>query len=374
MFTNLIIILLLKLNNNGYAMNIQNEMEKAGAYPCLQVNDIVFVILSQVNEFHVQQASQFQIHFEKQLTLLDKSQWPVLLFTHKDFSHVDGAWTVIPLFEHIVNTHARKNTRWILICEEDTRINVSLLVTTLEQYNATESLFLGRELRDQETTIIHHFAFADNPSQFAYPDFRAGFVLSITLIQQLHHRLQTSRVKSDFSIDPKFELALFVWDEGKGTTLTHIQQFCSADASSDPSCVTSQPGKFPDCHLPVDKRDLYVAVKTCKKFHETRIPVVKATWGKEAELIEYFSEMADNKIPTIDLGIPNTERGHCGKTMAIIKRIINTPELSAVKWILIADDDTIINLNRLQPVVLGERYGYAVVSGGGYDYITGGGG
>ena len=37
--------------------------------------------------------------------------------------------------------------------------------------------------------------------------------------------------------------------------------------------------------------------------------VVKETWGKTASLIEYYSEEADPTIPTIDLGIPNTERG-----------------------------------------------------------------
>lgn len=37
--------------------------------------------------------------------------------------------------------------------------------------------------------------------------------------------------------------------------------------------------------------------------------VVKATWEKEAEFLEYYSDVADDSIPTISLGIPNTERG-----------------------------------------------------------------
>lgn len=37
--------------------------------------------------------------------------------------------------------------------------------------------------------------------------------------------------------------------------------------------------------------------------------VVKETWGKEAARIEYYSEEADKSIPTVSLGVPNTERG-----------------------------------------------------------------
>ena len=36
---------------------------------------------------------------------------------------------------------------------------------------------------------------------------------------------------------------------------------------------------------------------------------MKKTWGKETSLIEYYSDVADPSIPTVDLGIPNTERG-----------------------------------------------------------------
>lgn len=39
------------------------------------------------------------------------------------------------------------------------------------------------------------------------------------------------------------------------------------------------------------------------------VPVVKQTWEREAALIEYYSDYADISIPTIDLGIPNTDRG-----------------------------------------------------------------
>lgn len=39
------------------------------------------------------------------------------------------------------------------------------------------------------------------------------------------------------------------------------------------------------------------------------VPIVKQTWEREASFIEYYSDYAETSIPTVDLGIPNTERG-----------------------------------------------------------------
>ncbi|XP_059177419.1 beta-1,3-glucosyltransferase-like [Physella acuta] len=345
---------------------------------------ILFIVLSQPNEYHVSQAKLFRQQFVDQLTQLDKADWPQLIFTHEDFVDVHGSWTVIPLLGKLVEKLKKSNTSWVFICEEDTQVDIGGLSSLLQQYDPSQEYFLGRELRDQQTTIIHHFAFADDPSKFTYPDFRAGFVLSRALVVSLFKRFKKGKFKADFSIDPKHELSMFIWDNGVGTTLTNIKEFCSADKSSGSHCVTRQPQKFPECGVPLKKQDLVVAVKTCQQFHETRVPIVQATWGKQAGVIEYFSDVKDSRIPTTDLGIPNTERGHCGKTIGIIRRIVDTTALSSPAWVLIADDDTIINLDRLrallacynhrQPVALGERYGYSVVQGGGYDYITGGGG
>ncbi|GBP17192.1 Beta-1,3-glucosyltransferase [Eumeta japonica] len=98
----------------------------------------------------------------------------------------------------------------------------------------------------------------------------------------------------------------------------------------------------------------------------------------------------DETLPAIDIGVPNTKTGHCAKTMAIlrhvVKRVKHTP---TIKWIFLADDDTILGVERLCEIlscarggehatVLGERYGYGYTKKDtlykGYDYITGGGG
>lgn len=39
------------------------------------------------------------------------------------------------------------------------------------------------------------------------------------------------------------------------------------------------------------------------------VPVIKKTWEKDALHLEYYSDHADPSIPTINLGVPNTERG-----------------------------------------------------------------
>lgn len=39
------------------------------------------------------------------------------------------------------------------------------------------------------------------------------------------------------------------------------------------------------------------------------VPLVKQTWEKDAASLEYYSDITDPYIPTIHLGVPNTERG-----------------------------------------------------------------
>ena len=39
------------------------------------------------------------------------------------------------------------------------------------------------------------------------------------------------------------------------------------------------------------------------------VPFVKATWGNTTSHIEFYSDLEDKAIPTIDLGAPKTLRG-----------------------------------------------------------------
>ncbi|CAL8401277.1 unnamed protein product, partial [Boreogadus saida] len=122
----------------------------------------------------------------------------------------------------------------------------------------------------------------------------------------LAERIQYSPLKSDFTIDLKHEIALFIWDEGRGPELQDVPEFCSRPAGAH--CATAVTAPLPDCGDPVKKEDVFVAVKTCEKFHSDRVPVVKATWEKDAAFLEYYSDVTDPSIPTTHLGVPNTER------------------------------------------------------------------
>jgi len=41
----------------------------------------------------------------------------------------------------------------------------------------------------------------------------------------------------------------------------------------------------------------------------TAVNVIKKTWESDVKNLIYFSDVADESIPTVSLGIPNTERG-----------------------------------------------------------------
>uniref|UniRef100_UPI00398F524C beta-1,3-glucosyltransferase-like isoform X2 n=1 Tax=Pristiophorus japonicus TaxID=55135 RepID=UPI00398F524C len=309
-----------------------NEPEKTS----IELYEVVFVVQSQKQSFHANQATKL-----KQDILLQAQAFsqhlPTVLLIHELSKH-EGAWTIIPIIPHLSTTYGKKS--WIFFCEEQTRIQIPKLLEVLSRYDKTEEWFLGKALYDEQSTIIHHYAFAEDPVVFKYPDFAAGWAMSIPLVHRLAKQLKIEKPFADFTIDLKHE------------------------------------GKL------VEKENIFFAVKTCKKFHQERIPIVKKTWEKQAALIEYYSDHVDSSIPTQYLGIPNTERGHCGKTFAILERFVShaVPE---VPWLMIVDDDTLISIPRLQrllscynpkePVFLGERYGYGLGTGG-YSYITGGGG
>uniref|UniRef100_A0A8C3LFJ3 Beta 3-glucosyltransferase n=1 Tax=Chrysolophus pictus TaxID=9089 RepID=A0A8C3LFJ3_CHRPC len=325
---------------------------------------VVFVIQSQSNSFHSKRAEDLKRDILKQTADLGK-ELPTVLLIHQMDRH-EGAWTILPLMRDFSVAYGR-NSSWIFFCEEDTRIQVVKLLEILRRFDTSKEWFLGKALHDEESTIIHHYAFAENPTVFKFPDFAAGWALSIPLVNKLATKLKSEPVKSDFTIDLKHEgssIALYIWQKGDGPHLTPVPEFCTGDVNSDrvDQCATTFSNFLPLCGEPVKKEDVFVAVKTCRKFHGDRIPVVKQTWEREAALIEYYSDYRDISIPTVDLGVPNTERG----------KLLTVGSLSQVT--------VIFRLRKLlscydpnEPVFLGERYGYGLGTGG-YSYITGGGG
>ncbi|KAM9173473.1 beta-1,3-glucosyltransferase isoform 4-T4 [Pangshura tecta] len=330
----------------------------------IELQEIVFVIQSQSNSFHSKRAEDLERNILKQAEELgkvlqrylpvyllgklllgfgDKQELPRVLLIHQMDRH-DGAWTILPLMQDFSASYGR-NSSWIFFCEEDTRIQIVKLLETLRRFDKSKEWFLGKALYDEESTIIHHYAFAENPRVFKFPDFAAGWALSIPLVNKLANRLKSEPLKSDFTIDLKHEIALYIWQKGNGPHLTPVLEFCTDDLNSYKAvhCATLFSNFLPVCGDPVKKEDIFVAVKTCRKFHRDRIPIVKQTWEGEAALVEYYSDYAETSIPTIDLGVPNTERGHCGKTFAILERFLNHSS-SKTPWLVIVDDDTLIRM------------------------------
>ncbi|KAJ8985051.1 hypothetical protein NQ317_016962, partial [Molorchus minor] len=208
-------------------------------------------------------------------------------------------------------------------------------------------------------------------SFFQYPNIASGFAVSRPLLTRLSERVNKI-TSSDFSIDISHELALFIWNKGGGLGF------------ATRACIIMRTSELGDV---VPKTSLFFAVKTCKKFHKDRVPVLKVTWVRHTTKIRFFSDEKDDSVPTINLGVPNTDQGHCGKTIEILRYITRKIRSDKdVRWIVLVDDDTILSkdVSRIQQlltcydaseeVALGERYGYNVHSFRGYNYITGGGG
>lgn len=346
------------------------------------------------------------------------------------------AWTILPLLPHLLSHYGAKSRpsaspssssasssssssaitlkSWVFFLLDETIVDLRLLLRALSNKDPVKDAFLGRPLIDQRPTVIHHYAFHENVEAFRYPDFASGFVLSMPLIKTLAPRwAKEKKGQLDFAIDPKHELAKFIWNQGKGVSLQALPVLCGGMnvTSVGKTCATYYQGSIPSCPATsgknVDPRrfvkmgDVAVAVKTYRGFHDSRIPVVKETLEKEIstlisdmtsgvaalssseEVLTYFSDLKVDSIPTKDLGVKNTKRGHCAKTMAIFQYY--SKEFSRpYKWLAIIDDDTLMSFRRLvnllscydsnSDIALGERYGYGLDSEYGYDYITGGGG
>ncbi|KAH6932108.1 hypothetical protein HPB50_002870 [Hyalomma asiaticum] len=188
-----------------------------------------------------------------------------------------------------------KDGRWFFFCDDTTGVELSLLLEALHERNSTQDAqFVGHALWDEETTIVHHF---DDPRSLAYPDLSAGMALNKEALQRLAEALDVAS-PDDFSIDRQYEVDT------------------------------------------VPKESLTVAVKTCSQFHKDRVPVIKATWARDAHRVLFFSDVEDDRVPTVTVGVANVERGHCAKTLAILRHVVSHRLLE--RWLLIADDDTLI--------------------------------
>ncbi|XP_014370854.2 beta-1,3-glucosyltransferase [Papilio machaon] len=359
---------------------------------CFDSRNVVYTVVSQAEPYHASVAIRLKQDIEHQVLELEGRR-PIVHITHEDFP-VGGAWTIIPLLRPLTEKHRGTDVRWVVFLEPHTAVRCGKLLEALAAADGQkDTMWIGYPLSDEEPTIIHHFTFYEELQEdggFVYPNFASGFAMRITLMKKLLKEIESGdkRLEADFSIDAAFELAQLVYGDVSrpGPLLTPDLRFCVVSADN---CAT-YPRPFDLCGSAIPEETILFAVKTWSGFHATRASVVKKTWGKHVTNLYFFSDKADASIPTIDIGVPNTKTGHCAKTMAILNRVVEMIEdMTNIQWIFLADDDTILGVQRLCEVlscyrggaaltVLGERYGYGYgkreTAAKGYDYITGGGG
>ena len=358
---------------------------------CLTTNalsileETVFVILSQSDLHHAKLASETKLRLERSAQSLNKPIGGVYDAT-KDL-HQHGSWTIFPLILSLSGKLKLNHVKWFVFIDINSGVDLPVLETVLKSHQGDH--FVGYQLTDSSHTIIHHF---QEPGTLKYPSFPCGFALSGDLIQEVgfsldQHGRMLDWLPSDFSIDAQFELSKALSTRDPRHVLVHDPGFCIEKSEN---CAI-YPVKTKECS---DKsgstiedlnRQTLFAIKTCEKYHFERLPIIKSTWTPFAKNTLFASDLADSSLGTVQLeGIENTERGHCLKTMAIIKHFNQTSASKGLKWLVIADDDTILSVYRLldylqcynpdEDIHLGQRYGYRIAYGShGYDYITGGG-
>ncbi|KAK8763896.1 hypothetical protein V5799_033493 [Amblyomma americanum] len=336
--------------------------------------DIVVIVLSQDSTMSSNAAEQLSSSIAEQAAAL-RMVTPTVYMLHKHWPDAVGAWTMFPLFQRLRRRH-KHDGDWFFFCDDTTGVDLALLHRTLRGLNSTQAHFVGHALRDEEATIVHHF---DEARSLAYPDLSAGMALSKAALQRVAEALDVTS-PDDFTIDRQYEVAKFLKAHCGGLLLEHSESFCLGERRE--GCATWAPLQAPSCAERVPKDALTVAVKTCSQFHKDRVPVIRATWAGDAHRVTFFSDVEDERVPTVSVGVANVERGHCAKTMAILRHVMERRLLG--RWLLLADDDTLISIPRLldllscfdseDDVALGERYGYAAATERGYDYLTGGSG
>ncbi|XP_008551292.1 beta-1,3-glucosyltransferase [Microplitis demolitor] len=339
----------------------------------LESSDIVITILSQQSGYHIAHAELLKNEIFKDAEALDQKP-PEVILIHEE--QINGSWTFFPLVLRLSSSFPE--AKWFFFCLENTAIKLPILLNVLSNFNVSDNHWISHVLYDEEPTIIHHFA--DHTKKFKYPNIASGFAMTNSLLHNLNNRIHTEGLPDiDFTIDAAYEFSTYIYNNGKGTRLTHSPEFCIFFMEN---CATYPKG-FHSCTNSVSQDEIYVAVKTYDKNHNDRVPIILKTWLKHVRNFGLYSNVEDRSLPHV-IVVPDTKEGHCEKTYAILKHANNLLKKKGFNWLIVTDDDTILSIARLsrllscynpkEPISIGERYGYRVVKNIGYDYLTSGAG
>lgn len=344
----------------------------------LQINcesDILFALRDEPATIHLKRFNEFKKHLVEQ----DVKQNNVIAFS--ELLNNEKSFLIVPILKEISNRPIYSKKKWVFICTEDTRVMVQELSLKLKRFDEKKSMYFGLGLTDEDLTIIHHF---DAPGKLIYPLLPSGIIFSMTLVKEIgeNYRKWLQKV-DDFTIDVPYELAKYIYDDGNGYRLKSVNWLCTAYKAS---CVSYFSTIRADCSGETSENHFYIGIKTCGRFHKERVPVILDTWYKDirnSKSVNFFSDEQDKSVPNLILNkAPNTETGHCSKCFEIMQTFYKLPD--GRDWLIITDDDTLINIKELRKILncydpneaiaIGEKYGYGLSKDHGYTYLTGGGG
>uniref|UniRef100_A0A672NZS3 Beta 3-glucosyltransferase b n=1 Tax=Sinocyclocheilus grahami TaxID=75366 RepID=A0A672NZS3_SINGR len=257
-------------NRYTYGEHMKNVLTLLGAIKYIffslfssslaEVRDVVFVIQSQKNSYHTHRAEQKRTELLHQAQTLNQV---VLRYTH--------TWTVLNALVKICLC----SFIIILYCKES-NVNLHNHLQMLSKFKTRKVMVSGQTLHDDEPTIIHDYAFSQDPYSFTYLDFMAGWALSCPLAKTAEH-VNYELPKLDFTMRHAlllllmFQIVLYIWEEGRGPALTAVNEFCSElhSLSSTEDCAMTV-NTLSACGNLVQKEDVFVAVNTCQRFNADR--------------------------------------------------------------------------------------------------------
>ncbi|CAD5116311.1 DgyrCDS5216 [Dimorphilus gyrociliatus] len=339
------------------------------------VGDILFTVRDEPSSTHLIRYKNFKEH------LIDQDIASDSVVSFSELLTEERAFLIIPVLNEISKKVKYSKAKWVVVCTEDTRFITQELSLKLAKYNEKKAIYFGLGLKDQEVTIIHHF---DTPGKLIYPLLSSGIIFSMSLVKTLGKDYSNWLKKvDDFTIDVQYELAKYIYNEGKGPKLKSVNWLCTKYVSA---CASYFSTIKADCGGETSDNHFFIGIKTCHLFHKDRIPVILDTWYKDirnSKSVRFFSDQEDSTVPNLILNkAPNTESGHCSKCFEIFQTFFELPD--SRDWLVVTDDDTLINIAELRKILscydpneaiaIGEKYGFGLAKDYGYSYITGGGG
>lgn len=322
---------------------------------------------------------------------------PEIILLHRDFPLISG-WAIFPLLPQLLMDKS-SNTKWFAFLDEAAEVNFEALEAILTNHDVENPVLLGKLLRDDHKSQQHY-----NIIGTEYPDLKPGFFMTSSLVEILSKELLKDDSSLNMKFFPKYITMDVSFDLAKAIdyliTNQLYKKFPPRILNEDNFCATydSRCAVFlrnTTCNI--DQRNsldvlnqTFFAVKTCKKFHQTRLPVLFDTWASKVPHILLASDTEDAALNTVvfPAAILKGKVNQCLKVVEIINYFNLHAEKMNWEWLVIVDDDTLLSVAKLanllqcyqgydEDLALGEVFGHLILPLGqttGFDFLAGGSG